>query len=149
MRDFSSNSYYAIYPILSSAVRYITIYEFFQSEARGCICLNCIVQDSVLKMDVFRWQLMVVIGRNKRGSWTCFFFSIQGTFSGSGKIAFTEQFQPLSTENKTFFTKLNQPVFPPRFIFPPLARGETQLYLAGHVTSLTSSFKSFSKIKGL
>lgn len=49
MRDFSSTSYYAIFPIPSSAGRYITIYWFFQSEARGYICLNCIVQDSALK----------------------------------------------------------------------------------------------------
>lgn len=107
MGDFPSTSHCAISPILSLAETYIIIYQFFQSEAREYICLNCLAQDLALALEVFQWQLMVVIGRNKKGSWTCFFLSVQGTFSGSGKIAFTEQFEPLSTENKTYFTKLN------------------------------------------
>lgn len=91
MKELPSASYGAILPILSSGERYITIYQLFQSKARGgYICLNCIAQDSALKLEVFQWELMVVIGREKKGSWTCFFLSVQGTFSGSGKIAFTE-----------------------------------------------------------
>lgn len=62
----------------------------FQSEARGYICLNCFIWDSMLELKVSGWQLMVVIGRNKKGSWMCFCLSIQGTFSGSGKMGFTE-----------------------------------------------------------
>ena len=66
------------------------MYQLFQSEARGYICLNCFIWDSMLELEVSGWQLMVVIGRNKKGSWMCFFLSVQGTFSGSGKMGFTE-----------------------------------------------------------